>query len=136
MRAGFVHNASSVRAPTSLAARGGLARTFGGLAGFVVITFLGGGFYILQDAFANPLTQGAAAVLCAAFMITLAAILLFFLIKPGKSFRTTSLEHRASAAAASLRPAFMAAPGATRREHSRDNLPYQRVYVDHSCIRP
>jgi len=50
MRTGFVQHASSVRAP-SLAARSGLARTFGGLAGFVVITLLCGGFYILQDAF-------------------------------------------------------------------------------------
>lgn len=31
MRDGFVQHASSVRAPKSLAARGGLARTFGGL---------------------------------------------------------------------------------------------------------
>src|SRR5258708_34661199 len=83
MRTGFVQHASSVRAP-SLAARSGLARTFGGLAGFVVITLLCGGFYILQDAFANPLTEGAAAVFCPAFMITLAAVLRFFLIKPGK----------------------------------------------------
>lgn len=136
MRAGFVQRASNVRAPISLAARGGLARTFGGLAGFVVITFLCGGFYILQDAFANPLNQGVAAVLCAALMITFAAILLFFLIKPGKRLRTASLGPRAREAAESLRPAIQPVPEATRMNHSRDNLPYQRVYVDHSCIRP
>ena len=135
MRIGFLQHALSAHAPKSLVARGGLARTFGGLAGFVVITFLCGGFYILQDAFANPLTQGAAAVLCAALMITFAAILLFFLIKPGKRLRATSLESRAGAHTAPLRPVFEPAPGATRSHHSRDNLPYQRVYVDHSCIR-
>ena len=135
MRTGFVQHASSVRAP-SLVARSGLARTFGGLAGFVVITLLCGGFYILQDAFANPLTEGAAAVFCAAFMITLAAVLLFFLIKPGKRLRTTSSERRARDATVSLRPVFNPAPEGTRKDHSRNNLPYQRVYVDHSCIRP
>lgn len=133
---GSSNTASSVRAPKSLAARGGLARTFGGLAGFVVITLLCGGFYILQESFANPLTQGAAAVLCAAFMITFAAILLFFLIKPGKRIRRASLEPRARDATASLRPAFSPAPESTRKDHSRNNLQYQRVYVDHSCIRP
>jgi hypothetical protein len=136
MRIGFFQHALSAHAPKSLVARGGLARTFGGLAGFVVITFLCGGFYILEDAFANPLNQGAAAVLCAAFMITLAAILLFFLLKPAKSLRTTSLESRACPATASLQPVFQPALRATRNEHSRDNLPYQRVYVDHSCVRP
>lgn len=101
-----------------------------------MITLLCGGFYILQESFANPLTQGAAAVLCAAFMITFAAILLFFLIKPGKRIRRASLEPRARDATASLRPAFSPAPESTRKDHSRNNLQYQRVYVDHSCIRP
>ena len=136
MRAGVVQHALSVRAPKSLAARGGLARTFGGLAGFVAITFLCGGFYILQESFANPLTQGAAAVFCAAFMITFAAILLFFLVKPAKRLRTASLEPRARDATASPRPVINPAPGGTRKDHSRNNLPYQRVYVDRSCIRP
>ena len=136
MLGGFVQRASSVRAPKSLVARGGLARTFGGLAGFVVITFLSGGFYILQDAFANPLKEGAAAVICAAFMITLAAILLLFLIKPAKRFRAMSPEQSISAAVAAGRPLFKHAAGAVRSDHSSNNLPYQRVYIDHSLIRP
>src|SRR5258708_17960481 len=94
MRTGFVQHASSVRAP-SLAARSGLARTFGGLAGFVVTTLLCGGFYILQDAFANPLTGGAAAGFCASFIITLASVLPVFLIKPSKRIPTTSPERTA-----------------------------------------
>ena len=136
MRHEIVQHASGGRAPKSLAARGGLARTFGGLAGFVAVTFLTGGFYILQDAFANPLNEGAAAVLCAAFMITLAAILLFFLIKPVKGFRTMSPVDSVSAATAGARPLFKSAAGAVRKDHSGNNLPYQRVYVDHSLIRP
>ena len=82
MRAGAIHHASVVRPPKPLAVRAGLARTFGGLAGFVVVTFLCVGLYILEDAFANPLNAGAAAVICAAFIIALAAMLLFYLIKP------------------------------------------------------
>jgi hypothetical protein len=82
VRAGAIHHASVVRPPKPLAVRAGLARTFGGLAGFVVVTFLCVGLYILEDAFANPLNAGAAAVICAAFIIALAAMLLFYLIIP------------------------------------------------------
>jgi hypothetical protein len=89
---------------------------------FYPVLLLCGGFYILQDSFANPLTQGAAAVLCAALMITFTAILLFFLIKPGKRLRTTSFEHRSGAATASLRPAFKPAPGGPRAKIIRATI--------------
>ena len=89
MRRRVMHRASSARPSKSLAVRAGLVRTFGGLAGFVVVTFLCWGIYILSDAFANPLDAGGAAVISAAFIIALAAILLFFLIKPLKRSRTS-----------------------------------------------
>jgi len=38
------------------------------------------GLYIPETAFAHPLNAGAAAVICAAFIIALAAMLLFYLI--------------------------------------------------------
>jgi hypothetical protein len=136
MRAGFVQHASSVRPPKPLVVRGGLARTFGGLAGFIAVTFLCAGFYALQDAFANPLNEGASAVICAAFMITLAAVLLFFLIKPMKGPQTTSPERRVGAADPDVRPFFDQAPKLMRQGHLRNNLAYQRFYVDHSLIRP
>jgi hypothetical protein len=41
----------------SLAVRGGLARTFGGLVSFLAVTFLCTGFYILDEAFENPLAH-------------------------------------------------------------------------------
>jgi hypothetical protein len=135
MRVGIIQHASSVRPPKSLVARGSLARTFGGLAGFVVVTFLCAGFYILQEAFANPLNEGAAAVICAAFMLTLVAVLLFFLIKPMKRPRTTSPVPSAGAATPAVRPFSFKLPS-PRQDHSHNNLPYQRVYVDHSFIRP
>src|SRR5260370_4033933 len=85
MRGGFIRHTASVDSSKSLVLRGGLVRTFGGLAGFVVVTFLCGGLYILEETFANPLDAGAAAVITAAFIITLGAMLLFFLIKPQKA---------------------------------------------------
>jgi len=136
MRDGIIQHASSVRPPKSLVVRGGLARTFGGLAGFVVVSFLCAGFYILQDAFTNPLNEEAAAVICAAFMITLAAVLLFFLIKPMKGPRTTSPERSVGAAAPAGQPFFNQARRPVCQDQLRNNLAYQRFYVDHSLIRP
>jgi hypothetical protein len=65
-----------------LVIRGGLARTFGSLVSFLAIFFLFGGLYLLGDAFEHPLDAQAAGVLAAAFSITLASILLYFLFKP------------------------------------------------------
>lgn len=65
-----------------LVIRGGLARTFGSLIGFLAVLFLLFGFYLLGDAFEHPLDAQAAAVLVAALSITLAAMLFYFLIKP------------------------------------------------------
>lgn len=61
-----------------LVLRGGLAHTFGSLAGFLALLFLLFGPYLLGDAFEHPLAAGAVAVLAAAFSLTLAAILPLF----------------------------------------------------------
>src|SRR2546422_5191993 len=53
---------AAARSPKSLAARGGLVRTFGGLATFLVLTFLCAGIYLLEDAVVNPLAAQAAAL--------------------------------------------------------------------------
>jgi hypothetical protein len=100
------------------------------------VTFLCGGIYILEDAFANPLEEGGAALISAAFIITLAAILLFYLIKPRKRPRTTSVDRAFDSAAAAVQPFFIPAAGAARQDNLRNNLAYQRFYVDHSRIRP
>jgi hypothetical protein len=88
---------AAARSPKSLAARGGLVRTFGGLATFLVLTFLCAGIYLLEDAVANPLAAQAAALIFAAFIIALAAILLFYLSgrrmarqHPGRNSRGTA----------------------------------------------
>jgi len=131
MRGRVIHHASSERPPKSLVVRGGLARTFGGFAGFLVVVFLCGGLYILEDAFANPLAAGAAAVIAAAFIITLAAMLLYFLIKPGNRAQMEGPEP-------SIDPAVRSSsdPAAVRQDNLGNNLAYQRFYVDHSRIRP
>jgi len=65
-----------------LVIRGGLARTFGSLVSFLAVLFLCLGSYFLGDALEHPLAAQPAAALAAAFSITLASILLYFLFKP------------------------------------------------------
>lgn len=65
-----------------LVLRGGLARTFGSLVGFLAVLFLLFGLYLLRDAFAHPLDAQAAGILAAAMSITLSVILFYFLFKP------------------------------------------------------
>jgi hypothetical protein len=77
-----------------LVIRGGLARTFGSLASFLAVLFLIFGFYLLGDAFEHPLDAQAAGVLAAAFSITLAAILLYFLLKPRRAPRSRNVRFR------------------------------------------
>jgi hypothetical protein len=135
VRGGVIHQASGVRPSKPLVVRGGLVRTFGSLAGFLVVTFLCWGIYILEDVFANPLSAGDAAVIGAAFVITLAAMLLFFLINPGKWPRMTGHGHAPDSAVPAARHFFDPAAVAARRDNLRNNLAYQRYYVDHSRIR-
>jgi|SRR6267378_3069368 len=134
MRGGVIHQASGVRPSKSLVVRGGLVRTFGRLAGFLVVTFLCWGIYTLEDVFLNPLSAGDPAVIGAAFVITL--MLLFFLIKSGKRPRMTGHGRTSDSAVPTVRHSFDPAAGAVRQDNLRNNLAYQRFYVDHSRIRP
>ncbi len=77
-----------------LVIRGGLARTFGSLASFLAALFLLLGLYLLGDAFEHPLDAQAAGVLAAALSIALAAILLYFLLKPRRGLRSRSARLR------------------------------------------
>ena len=65
-----------------LVIRGGLARTFGSLGGFLAAIFLLLGLYLLRDAFVHPLDAQAVGILAAALSITLSAILFYFLLRP------------------------------------------------------
>jgi hypothetical protein len=61
---------------------------------------------------------------------------LFFLIKPGKRPRKTSHVRTSDSAILAASRFFDPAAGAVRQENLRNNLAYQRFYVDHSRIRP
>lgn len=136
MRAGAIHHGPGVRPPKALVVRGGLVHTFGSLAGFLGVTFLCWGLYILKDAFANPLDAGAPALISGAFIFTLAAMLLFFLLKPRKKPRTTSHDRAVDFATPAARFHVPPAASGVGRDQLRDNLAYQRFYVDHSRIQP
>lgn len=129
----ILNHPPAARPSGSLAVRGGLARTFGGLAGFLVVSFLCCGIYILADAFANPINAGAAAVICAAFVIAMGAILLFYLLKQGVQARTAAHVHTAESAAA--QSSIFASTKPEPPAAVRNNLAYHRSYIDHSRIR-
>src|SRR5260370_34461741 len=136
MRVGAIHQPSGVRPSNTLVVRASLARTFGGIDGFVVVTFLCAGCYKLQEAFANPLNEaGSDALISAAFIITLAGIFLFFLIKPRKRPRATGRARFPGTATQAARPFLEQASRSMAQDHLRHNLSYQRFYVDHSRIR-
>jgi hypothetical protein len=138
MRFEAFHRSPPHHAPKSLAVRGGLVRTFGGLATFLVLTFFCSGIYILEDAFSDPLAAQAAALIFGAFIIALATILLYYLIRPRTEPRRIRKE-RPLPAAALPKHEFVDAeeiPLAAPHEDARKDLVYQRVYVDHSRIRP
>ena len=120
-----------------LVVRGGLARTFGSLAGFLALLFLCAGFYLLEQALENPLGTGDAAVITAGVVIALAAILLFFLLRQLTSSRSGARRqsHRDQSAVVSASETPIAAEAA-RDGHSRGSLAYQRFYVDSYRIRP
>jgi uncharacterized BrkB/YihY/UPF0761 family membrane protein len=80
-----------------LVIRGGLARTFGSLIIFLAALFLLAGLYLLRDALEHPLDAQAAAVLAAAFSITLAAILFYYLLKPRHRRRVRLMGFRRAA---------------------------------------
>jgi uncharacterized BrkB/YihY/UPF0761 family membrane protein len=77
-----------------LVIRGGLARTFGSLVSFLAVLFLFGGLYLLGDAFEHPLDAQATGVLFAAFSITLASILFFYVFKPRRGQRPRTSRFR------------------------------------------
>jgi hypothetical protein len=124
-----------VRSCNSLAVRGGLVRTFGGLATFLVLTFLCTGIYLLEDAVANPLAAQAAALIFGAFITALAAILLFYIIRPengAPTSRTQQPRHGELLPNKNLLGEIaVIEPG----DHRREDLVYQRVYRDRSRIR-
>jgi hypothetical protein len=115
--------------------RGGLVRTFGGLATFLVLTFLCAGIYLLGDAVANPLAAQEATLIFGAFIIALATI--FALLSPpagqwGARSRRQRSRHGQLLPKKDLIGKIVVMEA---RDRHRQDLVYQRVYRDNSRIR-
>jgi hypothetical protein len=54
------------------------------LGSFLAVIFLGGGVYLLQESFTDPLRAQAVGLIAGAFIIALATILIYFIFTPGK----------------------------------------------------
>jgi len=136
MRIGVLHHASNGRPAKPLVVRAGLPRTFGSLICFLAGMFLCLGIYILEDLFAHPVDAEAAALIAAAFVIALAILLLFYLFKPRKSSRTDGHQIPLDSSVLREGPLLKTTSRSARRDELRKDLAYQRVYVDHSLIKP
>ena len=135
MYSGTLGRFETGRQPKALVVRGGLAKTFGSLAGFLAFSFLGMGIYILADAFENPVAAQAVALIGAAFVIALASIILYYLLKPRKNFSALRQRRRVQGNSrpttlTAERPRFVSETQAVQMD-----LPHQRVYVDQTRIR-
>ena len=128
-------SSSAVHSAKSLVIRGGLVRTFGGLATFLVMTFFCAGVYMLRDAVANPLAAQAATLISGAFIIALAAILLFYLIRPENGAPTPRRQHSRHDVLLPKKDLLGGIIVIGPRDHHRQDLVYQRVYRDNSRIR-
>jgi hypothetical protein len=71
-----------------------------------------------------------------AFIIALATILLYYLVKPRTEPRRSRQERPRRAAVPAKLEFIEEIPLVTRPDDARKDLVYQRVYVDHSRIRP
>lgn len=85
----------SGRNRSSMVARAGVARTFGGLGGFLAIMFLGAGVYLLQEAFSDPLRAQAAGLIAGAFILALATMMLYFIFSSRPAHRRRKTHRRA-----------------------------------------
>ena len=110
-------------------------RTFAGLALFLMLTLLSLGFYLIADEFANPLASQSFALFIGASILSVAMILLYELIQlPRKIWRNPS--ESSSLRVARIRGRVAIASRAARlRCDLRNDLPYQRSYVDRVRVR-
>src|SRR5260370_1755880 len=90
MRGGFIRHIPSVQSSKALVFRGGLVHTFGSLVGFIMVTFLCVGLYMLEEAFAHPLDAGTATVITPPFIFALPTMLLTLLIHPRQTIPTAT----------------------------------------------
>jgi hypothetical protein len=114
----------------ALAARGGLARTFGSLAGFLASLLLGTGLYLIADAWRHPVRAQAGAVIAGACAIALGITVLGYLLK---SHRSPAL-HGEGNRSARRQPLQSQLPREGRRAEMVPHLTFQRIYADKCWI--
>src|SRR5271157_2970111 len=73
---------TSAQSKTPLVVRASLPRTFWSLGAFVEIGLIFCGIYLLAEAILKPLEADQASIIGAGVMLSLASVLLFFLIRP------------------------------------------------------
>jgi hypothetical protein len=93
------------------------------------------GVYILADAFENPVAAQAVALIGAAFVIALASIILYYLLKPRKNLHALRKRRRVRENSPPVTPTMERPRFVSETQAAPMDLPYQRVYVDHTRIR-
>jgi hypothetical protein len=78
----LIPSITQLRKNTSLVVRGSLGRTFGSLGGFMSLTLLGLGIYLIKEAVTNPVDGSQATVLAGGMVLGFSIALLFFLMRP------------------------------------------------------
>ena len=121
---------------SSLTARGGPARTFGGLAVFAVLTLLGLGSYLIEDQITDPMQGQAPALLFAALLIATAVILLYSLLRQAARARSAAIVARRKINVRSSKESVAVARRRTLEwRQERKDLSFHDRYVDHARIR-
>lgn len=136
MQGGVTQHSAKTHADKPLVVRAGLSRTFGSLVGFAAFVFLFFGIYLLTDVFAHPVDAQAAGLIVAALSIALAALLLFYLLKPHRAAGLRAQSRWDDFEPSGAETLSHAPPEITRRKHLRKDLAYRRAHVDRSRIRP
>ena len=138
--------------------RAGAARTFGGLGSFLAVIFLGGGIYLLQESFTDPLRAQAVGLIAGAFIIALATILIYFIFTPRNRSQRREVHHtrvyqplHTPARSPGVMPTSPLVPASNRELNGADQLcarnrreiaffqyalVMQFVPGDHECQRP
>lgn len=132
MMGDLLHHHSQAHFAKPLVVRAGLGRTFGSLIAFLALTLLAFGGYLLEDEFAHPVEAHPAALITGAFTIALSLLLFFYLFKPRKS---ASVRRHQTNLRTHGKNLLAQNPVSRRNGDARQDLAYQRLYIDHSRIR-
>lgn len=104
----------------TLLVRASVARTFGSLASFLAIVFLGVGIYLLRESLSDPLTAQSVGLIAGAFIVALATMLIYFMCAPRARFRSGRMRRRSHARESQRYTLVAERPAASGEERSKD----------------